>query len=416
MMYNPIPDGHEWAMENGATIRVKNLDRRPSGRVYANVQVLVEGGVIGGGLTELSSVADRFRFAKDISSRNEAADFQIWMDALLGIYAAFEQGHDSGEIFNPVDLADFDEPEAIPDVVEGIIIEGETNNLFGDGGQGKSTVANFLGLCLSQGVPFLGRETLKGEVLMLDWELSRDRTLHRVYQLARGMGLDRPPGGIHYANMSASIFDSMTWVEAFCLDLQPRLVIVDSYVGASGSDPMDQAAPVKFMETLRRLPGSRLVIDHQSNPVAGVSYRSKRAFGSSFKTHLTRSSLQLEQVSNTPGRAAVVLRQVKNNFGPKAPNLPFVIFFEGQKTRLELAKPGDTDFQDTAAMPAWQRIERFIQENGSSTVDELAEGCGIAQKTVTNTVSILRGMGKMPATSVKNSKGKALYELLDQSA
>ena len=415
MMYTSIPNGHEWEMDNGATIRVKNLDRRRTGRVYANVQVLVEDGVIGGGVTELSSVNERYKFAMDISNRN-GAGIQMWVDALLSIYAALEKNHDSGENFNPVDLGDFDEPEAIPDIVEGIVVDGETNNLFGDGGQGKSTVANFLGLCLSRGVPFLGRNTLKGDVLILDWELNRDRTLDRLYRLARGLGLSRPPGGIHYHQMGRPIFDVITEVEAFCLDLQPQLVILDSYVGASGSDPMDQAAAVKLMETLRRLPGSRLLIDHQSNPVSGVPYRSKRAFGSSFKTHLARSSLQLEQVSNTPGRASVVLRQVKNNFGPKAPEIPFHIIYDGPQIRLELAEPGDTEFQDTTALPAWQRIVRFIQEHGASTIDEIAEGCGIKPHTVTNNVSKLRGMGKMPAMPVTNSDGKKLYDLLDQSA
>lgn len=127
------------------------------------------------------------------------------------------------------------------------------------------------------------------------------------------MGMDRPPRGIHYVNLFQPVRNVLANIELWCEVDHSRLINLDSYVGASGSDPMNQGAATQ----LRGLPVGRLLIDHQSNPVQGVHYTAKRAFGTSYKTHVACSSLQLEQVSNAPGTASEVLRQVKNNFGPR---------------------------------------------------------------------------------------------------
>jgi hypothetical protein len=51
-----------------------------------------------------------------------------------------------------------------------------------------------------------------------------------------------------------------------------------------------------LLNTVRSIDATRILVDHQSNPVKGVDYKEKRAFGSAWKTHLTRSALQLQAV------------------------------------------------------------------------------------------------------------------------
>ena len=76
------------------------------------------------------------------------------------------------------------------------------------------------------------------------------------------------------------------------------------------------------MTKLRLIKTTSMVVDHQSKPNVGQSYAAKRAFGSGYKGFLSRSNLQIEMVSNVPGTASVVLRQDKNNFGPKMAPIP----------------------------------------------------------------------------------------------
>ena len=175
---------------------------------------------------------------------------------------------------------------------------------------------------------------------------------------------------------------------------------------------MNQEAAVILLEDLRHLPATRLLVDHQSDPNPGVHYSLKRAFGSSYKTHLVRSSLQIEAVSNVPGRVSVILRHIKNNFGPLLPDIYFDIQFEDDCTRLELATEADIGFRKILTLPAAQRVERFLVENGPLTADKIAKGTAFKKKTVQNAVSKLRKGGKIPHDVPRNSANEPVYELL----
>lgn len=320
-------------------------------------------------------------------------------------------------VFQPVDLAGKPEPKPLEYVVEGLVPVGETTNLFGDSGQGKSTVVCHMALCIVEGKPFLGKKTIKGEVLFLDWELNEDRTLERFYKLARGMGLSAPPRGINYREMHEPLDKINHYVKQWCEANKPALIILDSYIGASGSDPTDQEAATKLMGVLRELPFARLLIDHQSNPVQNVRYQDKRAFGSAYKTHLTRSSLQLEQVNNEPGKASAILRHNKNNFGAKLPDIYFHTHFEKLSTRLELAKPGDPKFQKSTS--SLTQVERHIINNGPCTANEIVQGLSLkgltlTKKTVQNHVSELRDLGKMPRKAAKRGR-ETIYEIVPKN-
>ena len=49
MEYLPIPRGHSWTLENGAIIEVLDLKWSPSGRLFGNVRVAIDGTVLGSG-------------------------------------------------------------------------------------------------------------------------------------------------------------------------------------------------------------------------------------------------------------------------------------------------------------------------------------------------------------------------------
>ena len=152
MKYSSIKGGHEWHLYNGAIVRLTDLDWSKGGRLYADVNVLTGdgAGALGGGRIELSNIRDRNTLAQDVSSRNGAKP-QQWSDALLAIYTRLEQGHGVAEPFVPVDLSTRDEPGPVPFRVQNLLPEALATNIFGDSGQGKTTLASHLGLSVCTG-------------------------------------------------------------------------------------------------------------------------------------------------------------------------------------------------------------------------------------------------------------------------
>jgi len=390
------------------------LDWKRDGRLLCDVSVYTPEGtqVVGSGRVELSDVRRRFDLALDISKRN-GSDVAVWNDALLSIYVAVDHQRKiaTTDEFAPVEVYGIQEPPPLKFTVEKLLPRRMTTTFYGDSGQGKSTAANCLATCVATGHPFLGLETIKGPVVLLDWELDMDVTLGRLYRIARGMGLDQPPKGIFYQSLSA-VFMSIThdlagWVS----EHNPELIVIDSFGPASGGDSMDHVLATQLMNSLRSIPATKLLVDHQSSPVMGVAYSAKREFGSSWKRHLTRSSLQLEQVAGADGKSSHVLRQQKSNFAPTVADIPFHIRYDGPALYLSEADLAEPEFQGSDNRPAWQRVETFLGEFGKSTNKELAEQLEISPKTVANAVAKLRGLNRIPKHPEKNTKDEPVYEL-----
>jgi hypothetical protein len=90
-------------------------------------------------------------------------------------------------------------PAKIPFIVNGLLPSGAISLLAAKPKQGKSSLTRHLAQCVSQGVPFLGRDTEKGEVLIisledplshvdnhlqiLDWDPEKDSAIHIVTRL-----------------------------------------------------------------------------------------------------------------------------------------------------------------------------------------------------------------------------------------
>jgi hypothetical protein len=415
--YQDTQGGHRWELENGAAVQVTDVDWSMSGRVYAKAEVFAPGGdeLVSAGLLELSDVRRRSELATDIAKRN-GNDEGEWGDTLLAIYTALEERHraDTLDIFAPVELAAFEEPPQLKFTVERVAPQGMTTTMYGDSGQGKSTVASWLAMCVATGAPFLGLSTIKGPVLLLDWELTRDLTLGRLYRIARGMGLDRPPPGVFYQSFHTPLKQLIGDIRSWSSTFKPELIIVDSFGPASGGDPLDHVLATDLLSTVRSIDATRILVDHQSNPVRGVDYKEKRAFGSAWKTHLTRSALQLQAVATAPGKLSAILRHQKANFGPRIDDMAFHIHYDEPGIYLEAAAISDPEFQQTGSLPTHQRVETYLHSNGPSTKKAIAINCEVGEKTVGNAISHLRQHGKVPQTAdaQKNQAGELLYELI----
>ena len=61
-------------------------------------------------------------------------------------------------------------PVAIPYVIDGWLTQGGLSVLGGKSKQGKSSLARYEAVCVAKGLPFLGRDTVQGEVIIINLE------------------------------------------------------------------------------------------------------------------------------------------------------------------------------------------------------------------------------------------------------
>lgn len=78
------------------------------------------------------------------------------------------------------------------DVVKGLIRRGDVVNLIGGPKSRKSFLVSQLAMCVANGAPFLGRESVKGRTLIIDNELRTDDLARRLKAMsaASGLGVD----------------------------------------------------------------------------------------------------------------------------------------------------------------------------------------------------------------------------------
>jgi hypothetical protein len=392
-------------LDNGAVLEFYDLNWTASGKLFCLVIGRApDGGLIGESKVEMSDSASRNRVSQELASRN-GNNPSMWNDALLSAFHTLdEQRRAAAEKFEPTDLSQFPDPPPPQEIWGGHITEGLISTVYGDSGQGKSTIVDGLATCIATGRSFLGYQVIQGPVVILDWEFNQDITLHRLYQIARGFGLDAPPP-IYYQAMSDPLATHLADIIEWCHRINPVLLVVDSFGTACGNDPMNHGNAIQLMNSLRKLPTSPLVVDHQSNPTQGQSYGNKREFGTSYKRHLTRSSMQVEMANNEPGKASIVLRQQKDNFGPKADPLPFHILYQGDRIAFEIADINDPEFQDVDTLPGDRRIEKYLNETAGATKRELMDACNIEnESTFDKMMTKLRKRRKIGTTRLANQE------------
>ena len=117
-------------------------------------------------------------------------------------------------------------------IIEGILREAETMNLIAASKVGKSWLTIDLAFAVAMGMPWLGFETIKGKVLIIDNELHPQTIAHRLRRVAeaRQIGFDQLRGRIdiiHLRGRLQSIFN----IGAYILLLPPgsyQLVVIDA--------------------------------------------------------------------------------------------------------------------------------------------------------------------------------------------
>lgn len=161
----------------------------------------------------------------------------------------------------PMDPADAD--DKLEHIVEGLgIIPGAACGLIGKAYAAKTPTALALGLCVANGIEFLGRKVMPRRVIYLGWEKAKTTNRKRV-RIARSLGVK--PESIDLLNMRGIPINSPTVADriAGVAAQQPALVIVDVY--GSAVDGLDHnnveiAAPLNALTDRLAAAGAALLV------------------------------------------------------------------------------------------------------------------------------------------------------------
>ena len=275
-------------------------------------------------------------------------------------------------------------PKARRYVVQGLIPEGHSAVIYGEGGSAKSFLALSAGMSVARGdSEWLDNRVRQVPVLYVDFELDVEEQVRRAYQLARGLGLEKPPDDLFYLPAlgcsSSEVFDAA--FEA-CREYGAKLMVVDSVGVAIEGDSESAKDVIGFYRAMNRFRAKGvavLLVDHQSKYQQGQDYRAKTAFGSVYKHNMARSVIQVEPRKHEGNVLAVALHQTKHNFGPRYASFGAKLTFSDQEVTVETVELDARDSSNERKPTAMEKVRREL-ENGPTYPEELAVETGLARR------------------------------------
>lgn len=317
-------------------------------------------------------------------------------------------------------LAQVEPPGPRRYVLDGLVLADYPTLLYGAGGVAKSFVALALAVAVSgRAEKWLGRRVEGGPVLYLDFELNAEEMARRVRELCRGAGIAETPENLFYMSGAGySARDAFEAAREACAEHSCTLLVLDSWGPALQGDAEAARDVIGFVseciEPLRAAGVGVLIVDHQSKVQAGQAYQSKEAFGSVYKTNLTRSVIQVEATERGEGTLTVRLRQKKHNFGPLVEPFGIKIGFSEDSVSLGLDELDVAELAGEDTMGATERVKMALAE-GPAYPSEISEQTSISPKTVKNTLTGLRKQGVVEATGEKEGRSEQVRLIVPAS-
>jgi len=220
------------------------------------------------------------------------------------------------EIRSAADILASAEPVP-PDIVAGLLSSKEPTLVAGHGGTGKGYICLDLSVRVSQGLPWLGLETRKVPVLIIDRENTEPRLHLRIRRVMQGHDLKTPPP-IHFVYDVATRLDQASFVDEV-VGLAERtsagLIILDSLADFLGgldenSNP-NMALAAEHLRAIAATSGAALLAQHHT-PKYSAGKASQSARGASSLFDGVHAVIQLIRDGDL-----VTLTQEKNRGGPE---------------------------------------------------------------------------------------------------
>lgn len=321
----------------------------------------------------LSSTQVRRTVAGYLAERANVPEVD-WKDLLEDFCARVLRAEREGEPFVTVGRRP---PRIDPGMrLEPLLPVGKTTILFGDGGAGKSSLAQAIAVSVASGETVIpGFEPRSAPVLYLDWETDADDVDARIKAIARGAGISEIPE-IGYRACVGAFVDQTEDVVRIVDEGHVGLVVIDSVEMASastrgeGSDANEAA--IRLFSALRHLHTTVLAIDHVSKASSESSSGAGKPYGSTFKANLARGTFELRQAkagTGDDGRIHVALYHRKSNVSARMK--PQGLWVEHAGDAIRFGREDITEADLAAGMTLADRIAAVVT-GGPASVEDIA--------------------------------------------
>lgn len=293
-------------------------------------------------------------------------------------------------------FSELGEPKRREFLLEEVCVKGYPFVAFGAGGVAKSFAMLLAGIAIAGGRhEWFGLRVLDhGCVLYADFELDQDEQHRRVRDLCAGLGIPIPKNLAYLSGVGLTAEQAFSQIIAFCREYEAKAVVIDS-MGLAMNGDMEHAKDVlnfhaKYINPIRRVGTTPLIVDHEGKRQAGEKHRDKSPFGSAYKAWTARSVLQfeLDNYDRENGALDVRVRQTKTNFGPKIEPFGVRFTFECEKVSTETYVLADAELAEEESVPARDRIVGALGP-APATRRELEQLTGLSGGTIRNNLSDL---------------------------
>jgi AAA domain len=256
-----------------------------------------------------------------------------------------------------------------------------------------------------------------GPTILLDFELDLQEQARRVYQLAEGLGLDKPPDRFYYLSGAdyppGAVLDRTLQLAK---EMGAVLVILDS-LGFALEGNMEAASDVLRFIRNHVLPFKAagvtlLIVDHQAKPQSGEGYHQKSPFGSVYKSNACRSVTQVGVEDQREGELTVRFRHQKCNFGSKFDPFEAQLLFHATRVEIRHRALSAEETATEGSLNTKQKIRRLLKE-GPMFPEELDEKIDAKLGTIKNKLTELRrDDGEVEYTGVESDTGARQVRLI----
>ncbi|MDP9038400.1 MAG: AAA family ATPase [Acidobacteriota bacterium] len=181
------------------------------------------------------------------------------------------------------------QPSPIPYLIEGLLPSGAFSVIAGKPKHGKSSLARYEAVCVAKGQPFLGRDTERGEVVLISLEDPSSHIDNHLSVLGYDPKIDAP---IHIVTrLAPRIDDSIAAIEAEIVKNPAiRLVIVDTLPKLLRSDDLNDYSGV--LHCIEKV--SALARRHPHIHIQGLAHSKKVKTDDPFDSLLGSTALRGE--------------------------------------------------------------------------------------------------------------------------
>lgn len=280
------------------------------------------------------------------------------------------------------------EPPTRQWIVQDWIIEGAVNSLYGDGGVGKTLLAQQLGASVSLGVHWIGLETKKGSVMAILCEDEKDELWrrHNDIKAALGYAIGNPFDDFHLWPRVGESNLIVTWdrdgtakLSAFYEDLvaeirdkQPSLLILDTLADIYGGNEIDRVQVNYFIKTVlgglirERGPEAPLTVLLLGHPSVSGKADGRGFSGSTAWNNSVRSRMYLQKPDDGASEERILTRG-KANYAASGDDTAVRLFYANGVLHAGDDVPGTDSLLWACIRDACQAVNKAWDEGNPYT-------------------------------------------------